>query len=359
MKIIAQTKMLKQLLASLAFLFVLTIILLRANTIFTRSFNHNWYIDQRREQLDNLEPGQIDILYIGGSKVSVGIIPIEIWKNTGLKGINIATNTQPPVATKFLLKKYVLELEPKYVLLELAGIISDASLEKSAAYRYPIAIQLLNDRKTTKMLLDDLAKDYPNDSSLEYRYPLYRDHARWKSLRQRDFVFEKQYNDFLLGFVNEYSIKDKDISLQDKVHYSHYAKDPKSNSYSERHYQELVDFLNDQNIEIILISMPDIRDSTERNSRIKIFAENNCLPYVDFSIDPIFENLGFENKGDFYDTGHLSLTGALKFSNKLSVTLNDLIDAETGVEDPVYVAYYEDFVKYFDQNKEKYTVYYD
>ena len=362
-KNILQSKNLRSFLGVVVFLILLTTALWKIDSIFSYDYSDSWYLDDRLEQLNSYEPGEIDALYVGGSRVSVGIAPILIWRETGLTGINIATNSQPPIISKYLTQKYVDKLQPKYVFIDLASILTSSSLTNSKTYRFETGLQFTETFSERWEIMRDHKEDFPDDDISEYIFPLYRDHTRWRSLKERDFVTETEYPIFLLGGINETSIKDENLTLENKEHYDSYETDIGFNEISMQYYQELVDYLLGQEIEVIVLKLPDVR-GPGRAAASKSFADENNLTFIDMSIDPIFSDMDFELKGDFYDSGHLSLTGSYKYCTFLAhqlVNTYDIFNDERSDDDPLsvkFAQYYEDYLEYFEGRKGEFAKYY-
>src|SRR5690554_972025 len=137
-------RVLKRIVSSIVFLSILIGSVLIVNNVFVTTYNHNWYIEDRVQQLDGYSEGDINALYVGGSKVSVGVVPVILWNKTGLTGINIATNTQPPIVSKYLTIKYVDKLKPDYVFLDPSGMLESSSVTSRKVYRYGNGLQLLD-----------------------------------------------------------------------------------------------------------------------------------------------------------------------------------------------------------------------
>lgn len=131
-----------------------------------------------------------------------------------------------------------------------------------------------------------------------------------------------------------------------------------------QYYQELVDYLLGQEIEVIVLKLPDVR-GPGRAAASKSFADENNLTFIDMSIDPIFSDMDFELKGDFYDSGHLSLTGSYKYCTFLAhqlVNTYDIFNDERSDDDPLsvkFAQYYEDYLKYYEGRESEFTKYYE
>lgn len=362
-KNILQSKNLRSFLGVVVFLILLTTALWKIDSIFSYDYSDSWYLDDRLEQLNSYEPGEIDALYVGGSRVSVGIAPILIWRETGLTGINIATNSQPPIISKYLTQKYVDKLQPKYVFIDLASILTSSSLTNSKTYRFETGLQFTEAFSERWDIMRNHNEDFLDDDVTEYIFPLYRDHTRWRSLKERDFVTEIEYPAYLLGGVNEYSIKDKELTLLDKEHYYSYETDITYNQISLRYYQELVNYLLAEKIEVVVLNLPNVL-AAGRASASKIFAEKNGLTFIDMSIDPIFNEMNFEYKGDFYDSGHLSITGTYKYCIFLGQRLRDkyaIYNNERSDANPLsveFAKYHENYLEYFESHRDEITKHY-
>lgn len=347
----------RKLFHSFIFLLILCALLFKINQIFTFK-DRSQHIDAKLVQLNGFDKNEIDALFIGGSRSLRAINPIVIYQETGLKGFNLSTITQPPIMTKHLAIKYIERFDPDYIFLDPSGIENNASLESSKPYRYPAAFDLLNDKLAVNSILNEMKILYPNDDQMPYRFPLYRDHVRWRSLRMTDFISLNDYDDFFLGFTNKLSLPDDLIDVSVKIPYSNYSKSPSWDEVSYNEYQELANYLRETDIEVFILVLPELQSGGRAGSS-KIFAEQNNFNFIDASIIHEFEKIGFSSVGDFYDSGHLSFTGAHKYSEYLGNILKSEYAISVDLAHPLYDQYVLDYMQFYTEFKENYEVHYD
>lgn len=333
---------LKKVLVSIVFLSVLVVTLFKVHNVFVYSHENTKFLNARDAQIKSFENGEIDAYYVGGSKVIRGINPIIVWNESGIKGVTLATITQPPIVTREIVKKYVEINKPKYVFIDPSGIQTDSSLTGSPTYRYSEGFEFLDNHKKTIEVLLEMKKDFPNDDITEFVFPLYRDHTRWKNLSEKDFKLENNYLEHTLGYSNTFPITEKSPYLSNKKYYEDYNYEIKYDEVALRVYTEIVEYLKEENIETYIIALPDLYDGS-KGAAYSAFAKDNDLVFLDFSIRKEFIQIGFDEYGDFYDDGHLSPSGAEKFSKYFGDFIRKM-KLDTGEHSQKYEALYEDYL---------------
>lgn len=337
---------LKKVIVSIVFLGILTVTLANVSNVFVFSHENTKFLSARDKQMNEIAKEDIDAYFLGGSKVLRGVIPIVIWKETGLKSVNLASLTQPPIVTRELVKKYVELNRPKYVFIDPSGIQTDSSLSASKTYRYTEGFEFIGNHFTTLQVLKELKHEFPNDDITEFVIPLYRDHTRWNSLKRSDFIVENNYKEYTLGFTNTLPITKNSPNLDEKLYYEDYDYSLRYNQVSLSIYEDIIDYLKEQNIGVYIIALPDHYEGA-KYAMYQKFAQDNGLVFLDFSIKDTFNQIGFNYSGDFYDKGHLSPAGALKFSKFLGQTIKEL-NLDLNPNSDIFNELYDEYIRDMD-----------
>lgn len=79
--------------------------------------DENSFTSMRLHELDEIE--NVDILILGSSHVYCGIDP-RIFRKQGLNIFALGTSAQTPIITKFLLDRYLFEVNPKQIIIDLS-----------------------------------------------------------------------------------------------------------------------------------------------------------------------------------------------------------------------------------------------
>jgi hypothetical protein len=239
----------------------------------------------------------VDILFLGSSHTYRGF-DTRIFSEYGLKTFNLGSSSQTPTQTKVLLNRYLNELNPKIVILEV----------------YPITFSL----DGVESSLDILANDKNDIHSL-------------KMVLKTNNI--KTYNTLLYGWTRDlFNLNSAFIEDGDKGH-DHYVSggyvekdieyfspepfDKKKiiiTDFQLKEFSEIVELIKNNNRELILIyaPIPPVNYNSFENSSYFDSLMSQYAPYYNFN-----EIQSFNDSLHFYDTHHLNQKGVELFNKKV------------------------------------------
>ena len=243
----------------------------------------------------------VDILFLGSSHTYRGF-DTRIFAKYGLKTFNLGSSSQTPTQTKVLLNRYLNELNPKIVILEV----------------YPITFSL----DGVESSLDILANDKNDIHSLKM------------ALKTNNI---KTYNTLLYGWTRDlFNLNSAFVEDEDKGH-DHYVSggyvekdieyfspepfDKKKiiiTDFQLKEFSEIVNLIKNNNRELILIyaPIPPVNYNSFKNSSYFDSLMSQYAPYYNFN-----EIQSFNDSLHFYDTHHLNQMGVELFNKKVIETL--------------------------------------
>lgn len=246
-----------------------------------------------------LDYGEVDILFVGSSRVYRGFDPRK-FEEHGIKVFVLGSSGQSPIQSYMLLKRYVKELNPKLVVFDL----------------FPKAFS----KKGIESSIDLLANDQMD--SLNWNMALLQnDILVWNTLLYAKFRH-------LLGLHNGYKEKRYKPGRGDMYISGGYVhKELKYNKSVEcgnekslwqepirlqiDHYNKITRMLRELDIDIQLINMPIANyDCYSNNDILEPLWEGSNLDYVDFN-----KELTWRDSVDFYDNFHLNEKGVEKLNS--------------------------------------------
>ena len=290
------------------------------------------YKDERRQDMCyrydsylNEPEGSIDILFIGSSPVYAGIAPPVIWKETGITSINFGSTAATAFAGYYQLRFALENNKPSLVVLDFCGLFQDrrADDEVYEPY-YRINVDAIPDRKLKNEMIQQIVNDNENQDLLTYLFPLLQYHSRWNELEEEDFVDTKaaKFKSYKKGAYFRTAISEKEFSYDPEMYEQEFDEEPIS-EYSWGYYQKTLDLCAENNIPVAAVSYPKgtykhlIR---EYKTLERVCAENG-LNYYNMSAPAMWEICGLDTETDFYDSGHLNSSGAVKLSKVLAEML--------------------------------------
>lgn len=316
--------------------FVLISALLFAGTSF--AFERKTNITKMKE-FYSLEENSLDYICLGSSHAYCTVNPLEVWNKSGLRGFVLAPQCQPLEATYHYVVEAFKTQSPKYVFLEgymAKNVLSDAS----EAVLYD-AIDPLNLSSNKIAMINRLTS---GDEYEPYLFNILKYHTRWKELINngaKNFLHQpidtyKGYNAFI--GTEARTVRESNYDLAEPVAI------PKDNLEM---YNKILKLVKENHAELILMIAPYHETDDKRIVGIMksqhIWAEENGVKVIDYS--GLLDEIGI-NTTDYYDSGHLDVSGAKKTSSHLADYLLEIgLKKSPSPMDEIYKRDYEAFVK--------------
>lgn len=244
----------------------------------------------------------IDILVLGSSHAYRGFDP-RVFKKHGISMFNLGSSAQTPVQTNILLNQYLVELNPKLVVMEVySGALEMDGVESS--------LDLAANNKIDENYLETL----PYIKNLNtYNSTIYGGFRNLLKLNESFVEDSVQGIDRYVkgGYVESEFIKNKILSLKS----SHWKLNPTQLEFLERN----IELLKEKNIPFVLVQTPITNykyDSKLNNKEI----ENNLAKLGKFK--NFQKDLPLNDTIDFYDSNHLNQQGVEKFNEFFLKYLN-------------------------------------
>jgi len=257
----------------------------------------------------------IDILFLGSSRAYRGF-DTRIFEKVGFKTFNMGTSAQRFLQTEVLLKRYLPQMNPKLVVIELsfAAFISDDGIESALDI-------VAND--THHKYVWQMIMQY-NDLSL-YNTWLYagvwsffqKNRLNWgiETFQKKLYAQMKGADTYISGGYVE-----KELRYFKKFHYGNFTL-----NFNEEMFDALercLDVCRQNNVDVILVQAPYTQGFYQGIANLdyfdsKIISYN--IPYYNFN-----HLMSLDDSLHFYDLIHLNQHGAELFSAKLAHDIDSL-----------------------------------
>jgi len=267
--------------------------------------NLNYYQSQskhmllRLSEIDDLK--DINVLVIGSSTAYRGYDP-RIFKNYNIRLFNLGSSAQTPIQTKFLIEKYLLQINPELLIIDVNPLMFTIDGVESAL---DVIVNDDFDKNMLKMAFEiNNLKIY---NTLIYSFYL--------SLSKRDKALSAKSNSYDMyisgGFVERthYVYKPQAIAPKNWI-----FRDDQIEAF-----ENLISWLVEKDISYILVQAPVTSDFYESHLNNAVFDSmmNNYGVYINYN-----ELQAFNDSLHFYDVNHLNQRGVELFNMKI---INDLL----------------------------------
>ena len=289
------------------FVILLMCIIAMLNSIFTLKTNHR---EKLIEGLYNHTGDAYDVVLMGSSHMNGGIDPNVLWHQYGITSYNYATGGQPIDVTYYLLKEVLKKHNNPVVVVDLYYLGLTDEYGEEGYIRY-----VLDNMKFSINKLDAILNTTPSKERVNYVFPIFKYHDRWKELTAIDF------NDT----PSAYYTKGFEAGIEK------YAKDDSSNSPTtgtvdlppkmEDYLNKIIDLSKKDGFKLIFTNTPyDYNSTAETNNWVKepakmfnevaAIAKQNDIPFINYCDK--MEEIGFDFKTDMNNSSHVNIWGSTK-----------------------------------------------
>lgn len=262
------------------------------------------------------EKNSINVIGLGSSHTYTSLNPDIFYEKAKLKLYDFATQQQPTWITYHYLVEALKYQNPKYVILD---------VHMPTVENYNFASDSVNRDALDKMRMSQNKISAINTSveKITNRYSYYANiikyHTRYKELTKNDFATaflgKTVDNSGYIGLAHEnYTFTDN--VLTNNIY--------KINEKSEIYLKKIIDLCKKNNINLIMIKTPCSYDTItigKLNYIEQIAKENNIL-FLNYIKN--IDTLNLDYAKDFYDSGHLSITGSQKITNDILNIIDSL-----------------------------------
>ena len=239
------------------FVILLMCIIAMLNSIFTLKTNHR---EKLIEGLYNHTGDAYDVVLMGSSHMNGGIDPNVLWHQYGITSYNYATGGQPIDVTYYLLKEVLKKHNNPVVVVDLYYLGLTDEYGEEGYIRYA-----LDNMKFSINKLDAILNATPSKDRVNYVFPIFKYHDRWKELTAKDFNDDTASSYYTKGF---------------EAGIEKYAKDDSSNCSTtgtadlppkmEDYLFKIIDLSKKDGFKLIFTNTPyDYNSTAETNNWVK------------------------------------------------------------------------------------------
>lgn len=258
------------------------------------------------------EKNTVDVLIAGSSTLLVGLSPLELWEDYGIVAHTRASTVQAPPVTWLNIKEAYRYQKPEVVVMGITSLFLDYDYDANEPYlRRGLDFKRLSADKLKAV--NEIVKRSGSQHMLDYIFPIFRYHDRWKEFQWTD-VYNLQYrHDFMRGQYPVYRAK----KIKARDHVDKNVPPEKENTDSWSFYQDVIKYCQSQGSEVVVVNMPDNRWTYGRYQTAKELTEGCGAAYIDLNLEEPLKEMKIDWEYDFYDPHHLNPVGAQKATKYL------------------------------------------
>lgn len=318
------------------FLLAATLMVASLNSLFKPKWLENrWEPSKTASSFYDLRKNSTEVLFFGTSQVAASINPFQLYEEYGISAYNLGIMSQPIQATYFWLKEVTKTQQPKLAVIEVKAM-ARVGLKEEEKARKSFDYMKDNLNKLQYAFEYNKAQDSVSGKNeiylWDYLFPLSAYHTRWSSLQQDDYEFclgENKTNTRGFATLTTYYKDKSTYTTEDylKGKYDGFVvkKDDKEDVHETivDYDKKLLDYAKEQGIELLFIKTPDYRWSVKQHNFVKDLAEEYDIPFIDFNLKDMRNEIGFEFIDDEADEIHANIYGAQKVTGYVGKYLNE------------------------------------
>ena len=303
----------KNILQIAAFWGILLLILSILTGVFVNAgFGNHTLLHQKLKYLFRVqqEPeNTLDLIVLGNSLSYTSVIPMQLWSESGISAYDVGHSGQSMQEAYETLKVILKTQKPKVVLLEAQLLFWGAD--------------------GTSGWVDQL------NTWLDFHVPLYHIHDLWKS-----FLMGKQY---LEAAYKGYVLRDNVAPYTGGEYMTDEGETEDFAHLIEKDLDNMLSLCAENGIRLVLFSTASPANYTcARVSRIREYAEEHGIDYIDFNAPEMREAIGLDWNEDALDGGdHLNYTGAVKLTAYMAAWLKENCELSDHRGDESYASWNE------------------
>ncbi len=258
----------------------------------------------------NQKKNSLDVIFFGSSHSYATFSPYIIEEETNLSSYNFATQQQPINITYHYMIEALKYQKPKYFVLEIRMLAVDDEYFATGVVR-----DALDKMKFSKNKIEAINESVENKSErMSYYINIIKYHSRYNELTKNDFKVAFTHKGIdNKGFIG---LEGNDNIIIDNKQVLKETKEEIITSRNKEYLKKMIKLAKDNGIELILVKSPCLLSSDDeaKYNYVETIAKENNLLFINYNKN---NTIKYE-KGDFYDNGHLSLSGATKVSKDFS-----------------------------------------
>ena len=267
------------------------------------------------------EKKSMDVMFFGNSHASNAFLATELYEKHGITAYNMGMMSQTFPLVYYTIEDAFRFQKPKVVVVDLFAATSfgnDFGL-----------MHVTVDNLTFKTRLQAIREFIPKEKQMEYYFPFYLWHDRWKSVEVKDFLpYFMRYSP-RRNARKGVTIKDEQVACEDPMKVKNLEPEETTNDgLSEQEIfwlQRIKTLCEEKDAQLFFVVVPysapvggstkDTLIQMELYSKIQKWCEENAVDYL--SMFEHTEEMQFDYATDMYDSSHVNVLGAQKITTFL------------------------------------------
>jgi len=300
----------KTVLKGSSFIITLMLIILTLNSLFIIKTNNRAKLTQG---LYSNTGDSFDVVLLGSSHMDALINPNILWNQYGIKSFDYATGGQPIDVTYYLLKEVLKNQKNPIVVVDLYYLGLTDKYGEEGFIR-----AVLDNLRFSANKVDAIINCTPKEQWMDYFFPIFKYHDRWKELTENDFNFNTSNTYYQKGFAASHDLYGKENTSNWST-----TKMTDLPPKTEEYLNKIINLSKKEGFKLIFTNAPHdynqtwgskgwVTEPAEMFNKVAEILKNNAIPFIDYN--KMTNEIEFDFKTDMLNRGHLNIFGASKVS---------------------------------------------
>lgn len=280
-----------------------------------KTYDGAWNHMSKLNEFYSLEENTLDYIAVGSSHMYCTLNPLEVWNESGAAGFVLATQQQPLQASYHYIKEAFKTQSPKYVVLEGYMICNESTYDPAVLY------DAIDPLKFSFNKIEMISNLVEYEQRPNYYFNILKYHSRWNTVPANEINrILDQPKDIYKGFV----ALDGNYSGYNLIPDYDHTNDIELSEFNTQILNDIYDLVTENDAELILMFGPYDTNSTDLCEKIKAeinWAKSKGITVLDYCA--MLNDIHIDPTNDYYDAGHLDISGAAKVSSHFATYLKD------------------------------------
>ncbi len=257
-----------------------------------------------------LEPkDSIDVVMIGSSYMYSYFYSPLAYEEQGITTYSLASSTMPASLYRYAAEIAIEEQHPQLLVFETWSFCYDVQEDDTSLRKF---LDSLPDSEVKQEAINDLV---PEDMQSSYRFPFEKYHSAWNKLGECLQVLQDKIDMNNMG----YSITKNFATTPNCEPYKNYSGEYDISEAGFKYLEILLDYLQEADIEnVLFVRYPDMYNYENKESYSKMIDMIRNAGFDFVNLSGAVSDIGLDFSHDFYNSTHLNIFGAEKFTTFFS-----------------------------------------
>lgn len=253
-----------------------------------------------------LEPeDSIDVVMIGASSMYSYFYSPLAYEEQGFTSYSLATSTMTAPLYKYAAELAIEAQHPQLLVFETWSFCYDVQVDETSFRKF---LDALPDSDIKRKAIEEIV---PEDLKSSFTYPFQKYHSSWNRIGECLSVLQDKLD------MNEkgYSITKNFATTPNCLEYRKQTGKYHISDEGFKYLEILLDYLKEADIEnVLFVRYPEMIDYEGTDSYAKMVEMIRAAGFDFVNLNSASEDIGIDKNHDFYNSTHLNIFGAEKFT---------------------------------------------